>query len=72
MIEKHSNTHVVMSLFFFFFLGVKFCTNVKINMKSEHLIIFLGRKKSLDLQKIENHVATFSYWFWFGNNLKNV
>jgi hypothetical protein len=23
------------------------------------------RKHSLDLQKIKNHVATFSYWFWF-------
>jgi hypothetical protein len=41
-------------------------------MKSEHFIIFWGEKKSLDLQKIENHVATFPYWFWFGNNLKNV
>jgi hypothetical protein len=33
---------------------------------------FFGRKKSLDLQKIENYVGTFSYWFWFGNNFKNA
>jgi hypothetical protein len=26
----------------------------------------------VDLQKIENHVVTFPYWFWFSNNLKNV
>jgi hypothetical protein len=30
------------------------------------------RKKSLDLQKFENHVGTFPYWFWFGNNFLNV
>jgi hypothetical protein len=24
---------------------------------------FFGTKKSLDLQKIKNHVATFPYWF---------
>jgi hypothetical protein len=42
-------------------------------MQKEYLItFFLGEKKSLDLQKIENHVGTFSYWFWFGDNLKNV
>jgi len=28
----------------------------------------LLRKKSLDLQKIENHVRTFSYWFRFAND----
>jgi hypothetical protein len=40
-------------------------------MKGEYLIFFfLGRKKSLDLQKIENHVGTFPYWFWFGNIFK--
>ncbi len=38
-------------------------------MKREYLITFFFlRKKSLDLQKIENHVGTFPYWFWFGNN----
>jgi hypothetical protein len=37
-------------------------------MKRDYLIFFGGRKKSLYLQKIENHVATFPYWFWFGNN----
>ncbi len=41
-------------------------------MKREYLITFFWRKKSLDLQKIENHVGTFPYWFWFGNNFKNV
>jgi hypothetical protein len=29
---------------------------------------FFNKNKSLDFQKIENHVATFPYWFWFGNN----
>jgi len=43
----------------------------KIYMKGEYLISFL-RKKSLDLQKIKNHVVTFSYWFCFGNNFLNV
>jgi hypothetical protein len=33
---------------------------------------FFWTKKSLDLQKNKNHVATFSYWFWFGNNFKKV
>jgi hypothetical protein len=30
------------------------------------------KKKTLDFQKIENHVSTFPYWFWSGNNLLNV
>jgi hypothetical protein len=29
-------------------------------------------KISLSLHKIENHVSTFPYWFWFGNNVLNV
>jgi hypothetical protein len=33
---------------------------------------FGGRKQLLDLQKIENHVARFLYWFWFGNKFLNV
>jgi hypothetical protein len=33
---------------------------------------FFWRKIPLDLQKIENDVGTFYYWFWFGNNFENV
>ncbi len=59
-----------------FFLVWNFAQMWKINMKREYLIIcFFGRKQSLDLQKIENHqnhVVTFLYWFWFGNNFLNV
>jgi hypothetical protein len=40
--------------------------------KGNFFIVFFWRKKSLNLQKVENHVATFPYWLWFGNNLKNV
>ncbi len=29
-------------------------------------------KKSLDFQKIENHVVTFFHWFWFGNFKQKV
>jgi hypothetical protein len=56
------------------FFCLKFCTNVKNKYKKGMLdhFSFFGRKISLDLQKIENHVGTFSYWFWFGNNLKKV
>jgi hypothetical protein len=40
-------------------------------MKREYFItFFFEKKKSIDLQKIENHVATFPYWFWFGNFFK--
>jgi hypothetical protein len=66
---KHSNTHVITSFFFFFFFWVwKFSQMWIINMKRDYLIFLGGRKKSLYLQKNENHVATFPYWFWFGNN----
>jgi hypothetical protein len=41
-------------------------------MKREYLMIFFGEKKSLNLQKIQNHVGTFPYRFWFGNNFSNV
>jgi hypothetical protein len=35
-------------------------------MKREYLITFFKEKNySSNLQKIKNHVATFSYWFWF-------
>jgi hypothetical protein len=45
-----------MSLFFFF--GLKFFINVKI--KYFITFFFLRKKKSLDLQKIDNHVANIS------------
>jgi hypothetical protein len=57
---------------FTFFFGLKIWTNVKNKMKRECLITFKKRKNSLNLQKIENHVATFPYWFWFGNNILSV
>ncbi len=51
------------------FFCLKFCTNVE--NKYERGIFDL-RKKSLDLQKIENHVGTFSHWFWFDNKFLHV
>jgi hypothetical protein len=50
------------------FFDLKFCTNVKkINEKRIFDHFSFLRKKSLDFQKIENHV----YWFCFGDlNLK--
>jgi hypothetical protein len=40
-------------------------------MKREYFITLFLRKKSLDLQKIENNLGTFPYWFWFGNIFLN-
>jgi hypothetical protein len=34
----------------------------KKNMKREYLTTS-NKKETLDLQKIKNHVTTFSYWF---------
>ncbi len=45
---------------------LKFCTNVKTNMKRESKHFCFLKRKSLYFQKIENHV----YWFWFSNFLK--
>ncbi len=50
--------------FLFWFENLHKCER---NMKGNIWSFFL-KKKSLDLQKIENHVRTFSYWFLFGNN----
>jgi hypothetical protein len=54
---KHSNN------FFFFFFGLKFCTNVKNKYEKKIFDHFpflkILRKKSLDFQKIENDVVTF-------------
>ncbi len=55
-----------------FFLVRNFAQMWKINMKREYLISFSKEKKSLNLQKIENDVATFPCWFWFGNNVLSV
>jgi hypothetical protein len=42
-------------------------------MKRKYLItFFFEKKKSLDLQKVKNHVVTFHYWFWFDNRFSNV
>jgi len=51
--------------------GLKICTNVK-NKYEKGMFDFFLRKKSLDLKIIKNHVPTFPYWFWFGNNFLNV
>ncbi len=40
-------------------------------MKREYLNFFL-EKKIIRFEKIKNHVTTFPYWFWFGNNFLNV
>jgi hypothetical protein len=57
----------------FFFLGLKFWINVKNKIWEENILItFFLTKKSLDLQKIKNHVAKFPYWFWFANKILNV
>jgi hypothetical protein len=60
--SKHSNTHVMKSLvFFLFFLGLIFCTNVKNKCEKKIFGHFLfWRKKSLDLQKIKKHVFDIS------------
>jgi len=57
---KHSNTHAMMSFFFFFF--GKICTIVKNKMNGEYLITFYNKKIRFP-KKIENHVATLSYGF---------
>jgi hypothetical protein len=54
-----------------FLWGLKICTNVKNQYEKKNLIIIFLRKKSLDLNYFENHVVTFPYWFWFGNNYLN-
>jgi len=48
-------------------LGLKICTNVK-NKYKKRIFDHLFLKKKIIHQickKIKNHVATFSYWFWF-------
>jgi hypothetical protein len=67
--SKHSNTHVMTILICLFEIFHK-CE--KKYEKGIFWSFFLKEKRSLDLQKNENHVGTFSYWFWFGNNLYNV
>jgi hypothetical protein len=49
------------------FFGLKFCTNVKNKHDKGIFYPFFKKIKSLDLPKSENHVATFPYWFWFGD-----
>jgi hypothetical protein len=55
--------HMWWKIYFIFF---NFAEMWKINMKRKYLILF--EKKSLNLHKTKNHVATFSYWFCFSNN----
>ncbi len=67
------NIQIHTSWSIFFVLVWNFAQLWKIIMKREHLITFFFlRKKLLDLQKIKNHVVTFSYLFQFGNKLFNV
>jgi len=44
----------------FFYFCLKVCTNVKNKYENKNILSFF--KKSLDLQKNENHVVTFLYW----------
>jgi len=44
-----------------FFFGLRFCTSVKNKYEKRVLGHFFKKKKSLDLQKIKNHVVTISY-----------
>ncbi len=55
---KHSNTHVTINLCF----GLKFCTNVK-NKYEKGIIDHFNKNKSLNFQKIVNHVAAFPIGF---------
>jgi len=59
-------------LFYFIFLFEKLhkCENKYEKEIFDHL--FFGKKKSLDLQKIENHVGTFSFGFGLVIFKKNV
>jgi len=50
------------------FFGLKIFTNVKNKYEKGIIDHFLIFENSLNFQKNENHVATFPYWFWFGNN----
>jgi hypothetical protein len=52
--------------------GLKIFTNVKNKYEKGIFDYFFEKKKSLNLQKNENHVAIFPYWFWFGNNVLGV
>jgi len=59
----------MITLFSFFLLGLKICTNVK-NKYEKRIFDHLFLKKKIIHQickKIKNHVVTFSYWFWFDN-----
>jgi hypothetical protein len=47
---------------FFYFFGLKFCTNVEKKYEKE-IFDLVFRKKSLDLQKIENHIPHFPIVF---------
>jgi hypothetical protein len=53
-------------------LGLKICTDVNNKYEKGLFDIFFGEKKVFIFAKIENHVATFPYWFWFGENFLNV
>jgi len=62
--------HMPCRVFFFLFENLHKCEKKYEKRIFGHF--FFGRKKSLDLQKIKNHIETFPYWFWFGKFLKNV
>ncbi len=67
---KHSNMHVMMSLFGFKILHK--CKNIyEKGILNCILCVFLI-KNSLDFKKIGNLIMTFPCWFWFGSNFSNV
>jgi hypothetical protein len=66
------NIQIHMSWWFYFF-NLKFHTNVKNKYEKEIFDdVFFLTKMSLDFQNNENHVVTFSYWFWCGSKFLNV
>jgi len=58
-----------MTILFFWFENFHKCEK---KYEKEIFDRFLFYFISLDLQKIENHVGTFPYWFWFGDKGLNV
>ncbi len=65
---KHSNTHVMTSFFF----GSEIFNKCEKCIWKENIWTLFFKKKIIRFEKIENHVATFPYWFWFNISFFNV
>jgi hypothetical protein len=57
VIENHSITHAMTSLFLFLIFDYLY---IYINMKTKYSMTFFWTKMSLDFQNNENHVVAFS------------